>query len=310
MTGKPAGRRTIPPLKALATLECVVRHGSVTLAADELCLTHGAVSKQLATLTAWVGQPLFSDNRRKMVPTAAARRLAKGVEQGMAPIYAAVDDVRGTAAAMADLHVIAPATLAMYWLIPQLPALRRSGLKIKTHVRYTHARDHWTDFPFDVAIRPDDEAPEAYRCAPIFADRLGLVAAPGLASVVRTADDLRHVTVLESETRPGELDAWLAALSLGRSDIGVIEAVEHNYVAIEAALTGQGAVVAPLTVVGRHLAGGTLVQLLAQTTVPGPRFSAVYDPRSAGGRHAGPFTDWLRAIAAEGMPPTLARVAG
>ena len=292
-------RRTIPPLKALATLECVVRHRSVSLAADELCLTHGAVSKQLAKLSAWIGQPLFADNRRRMVPTAAALRLAKGAEIGMQSIYEALDDVCRAPSDQPHLQVIAPATLAMYWLIPRLPALRRSDPKMKTDVRYTHTRDKWTDLPFDVAIRADQETPEAYRRSPVFRDVLGLVAAPCSASALRSRDELRRSTLLESETRPGELDRWLSSAGLARSEVGTIESFEHNYVAIEAALTGQGAVVAPLTVVGNHLARGTLVQISPDVTVSGPEFIAVYDPRSAGARHARAFASWLSALAAE-----------
>ena len=57
MTAKPS----LPPFKALVALECVVRHRSVSRAAEELCVTHGAVSKQLALLTDWLGRPLFTD---------------------------------------------------------------------------------------------------------------------------------------------------------------------------------------------------------------------------------------------------------
>lgn len=299
------GRRMIPPLKALATLECVVRHRSVSLAAEELCVTHGAVSKQLTTLAAWIGQPLFLDNRRRMVPTPAALRLAKGVETGMSTIYEALDDVQAATAEECDLRVIAPATLAMYWLIPRLPTLRRSGLKIKAHVRYTHTYDSWQDLPFDVAIRTDREPPSVYRRSPLFSDVLGLVAAPAVAATVRSSDDLCRLTVLESETRPGELDAWLSAFGGNRSDLGAIETYEHNYVAIEAAVTGQGAVVAPLAVVGTHLARSTLAQVLPEVTVPGPDFAAIYDPRSAGGRHARSFANWLRTLAPSTDAPAL-----
>ena len=293
-------RRAIPPLKALATLECVVRHRSVSLAADELCVTHGAVSKQLTTLAAWVGQPLFADNRRRMVPTAAALRLAGGVETGMRAIYAALDEVREDAAEEPHLRVVAPATLAMYWLIPRLPALRRSALRIKAQVQHTHTHENWQDLSFDLAIRSDGEVPMAYEGSPLFRDVLGLVAAPGLAAAVRSPAELREATVLESETRPGEVDDWLSSAGLSRADVGTTETFEHNYIAIEAALTGQGAIVAPLAVVGNHLARATLEQVLPDVTIPGPEYVAIHDPRSVGARHARAFAGWLRAIASDG----------
>ena len=293
------GRRAIPPLKALATLECVVRHRSVSLAADELCVTHGAVSKQLTTLAAWIGQPLFADNRRRMVPTAAALRLAGGVETGMRAIYEALDAVRDEADEEPHLRVLAPATLAMYWLIPRLPALRRSALKVKAQVQHTHTHEPWRDLAFDLAIRSDGDVPEAYDRSPLFRDVLGLVAVPELATALSTPDALRHVPLLESETRPGEVDDWLSSAGLSRADVGGTETFEHNYIAIEAALTGQGVIVAPLAVVGNHLARGTLERVMPDVTIPGPEYVAIHDPRSTGARHARAFAGWLRAMATE-----------
>lgn len=213
----------------------------------------------------------------------------------MTAIYQALDDVQGDAASQQNLRVIAPATLAMYWLIPRLPALRRSGLRIKAHVRYTHTQDNWQEQPFDIAIRSDGDTPSDCRRRPLFADRLGLVAAPDVGAAIDCRDALRGLTVLESETRPGELDAWLASVSRSRHDLGAIEVFEHNYVAIEAALIGTGAVLAPLAVVGNHLARGSLVQVLPDCTVSGPRFVAVYRPRSKGSRPLQGFMDWLES---------------
>src|SRR5262249_11269311 len=113
-----AARRATPPLKALATLECVVRHRSVSLAAEELCVTHAGVSKQLTGFAVWLGRPLFADIHRRMVPTLAALRLAQGVELGLRSIHEALDEICGVTGPEPQLRVIAPATLAMYWLIP------------------------------------------------------------------------------------------------------------------------------------------------------------------------------------------------
>ncbi len=305
------GRRQIPPLKGLATLECVVRHQSVTLAADELCVTHGAVSKQLAALAAWIGQPLFADNRRRMVPTPAGLRLAEAVATGMRGIYDALDEVQGvTVDADAHLQVFAPATLAMYWLIPRLPVLRRSGLKMKAEVRHTHTYENWQDQPFDLAILAGQRLPASYERAPVFRDRLGLVASPEVAADIGAVEDLDGLTLLESETRPGELDDWLTATGTSRSRCGTVETFDHNYIAIEAALTGHGAVVAPLAVVGNHLGRGSLVRVLPESTIPGPEFNAVYDPRSTSAVSARAFAGWLRSLASQDVARTVPPRAG
>src|SRR5262245_65371372 len=133
-------KRSLPPLKSLVALEAVVRHGSVTTAAAELCVTHGAISKHIAGLEDWLGMPLFLDNRRRMVPTASALTLAEGVGTAIAAIEQSLDAVQPTRHAATDtvLEIIAPATFAMHWLIPRLPDLKRSDATLKVRVRPTH----------------------------------------------------------------------------------------------------------------------------------------------------------------------------
>ncbi len=215
----------------------------------------------------------------------------------MRAIYEALDEVRGVTNREPHLQVLVPATLAFYWLLPRLAALRQSGLKLKADVRHTNTHENWLDVPFDIEIRSDREIPSANARVSIFHDRLGLVAAPKLADVFRKKGGVCALTFLESETRPGQLDDWLTCAGLARDELRRVEAFERNYIAIEAALIGQGAIVAPLAVVGNHLVRGSLVQLLADITVVGSEFSAVYDRLADNARYARAFAGWLQTMA-------------
>ncbi len=66
----------LPPLNTLLPFEATVRHMSVTRAAQELHLTHGAVSRQILNLERALGTPLFERRARSMRPTAAGQQLA------------------------------------------------------------------------------------------------------------------------------------------------------------------------------------------------------------------------------------------
>src|SRR3546814_13968466 len=100
---------------------------SVTAAAAELSVTHSAVSKQLALLEDWLGQPLFAEKRRGMIPTAAMGCLCEAARSAFDQLQAAVDEVSSGSVSTAPLRVIAPATLARRWLIPRLPDFRPSS---------------------------------------------------------------------------------------------------------------------------------------------------------------------------------------
>ena len=67
--------RRLPPLNALKAFEAAARHESFTRAAEELCVTQGAVSHQVKALEAEIGTPLFERHSRGMTLTGAGRRL-------------------------------------------------------------------------------------------------------------------------------------------------------------------------------------------------------------------------------------------
>ena len=52
--------RRLPPLNALKAFEAAARHESFTRAAEELCVTQGAVSHQVKALEAELGLKLFN----------------------------------------------------------------------------------------------------------------------------------------------------------------------------------------------------------------------------------------------------------
>lgn len=58
--------RRLPPLNSLRAFEAAARLGSFTLAADELCVTHGAISRHVQQLEAWLGRPLFERHNRRV----------------------------------------------------------------------------------------------------------------------------------------------------------------------------------------------------------------------------------------------------
>ena len=67
--------RRLPPLNALRAFEAAARHASITRAADELFVTHGAVSRQIKGLEEALGVALFKRANRQISLTPAGERL-------------------------------------------------------------------------------------------------------------------------------------------------------------------------------------------------------------------------------------------
>ena len=111
-------RRSLP-LNALRVFEVAARTGSYAEAGTELVLTHGAVSRQIGLLEAWLGQRLFVRTGRRMTPTPAARAFAAEVSLSFDRMTEAAEAC-GRPSARHLLRVSAPTTFAIRWLIPRL----------------------------------------------------------------------------------------------------------------------------------------------------------------------------------------------
>src|SRR5712672_3911924 len=114
-------RPRLPPLNAIKAFEAAARLGSFTRAAEELRVTHGAVSRQIRVLEEWLGTSLFVRTSRNAVPTRAGTDLL--AEAGPALDRLASASVRlqsGGSEARGVLHISALPTFAMRWLIPRL----------------------------------------------------------------------------------------------------------------------------------------------------------------------------------------------
>lgn len=292
-------RRNLPPLKAMVAFEAVARIGSVTGAADELGVTHSAVSKQLAMLEAWLGVPLFASNRRQMLPTAAASQLASATGAALDLMASAIGTMAPQSAPEV-LRVIAPATFAMRWLIPRLPAFqakvgRTHAGNVDVLVRPTHTTENWADIPFDVVIRRGDALPADLRGVALFREEITLVAREDVlgARAALGPSQVIGSRLLEAVTRPGELSRWLIAAGLSPDLATGATRFGHFYIALEAALAGQGLLAAPIEVVGDLLARGELMEPFPELRIAGPDYRLGYDSAGPHAPLAAAFADWI-----------------
>jgi LysR family transcriptional regulator, glycine cleavage system transcriptional activator len=84
--------RRLPPLNASKAFEAAARHGSFTRASAELCVAHGAVSRQIRAVEEWLGVKLFV--RRNAIPTEAGTALLNETGPALDRLAAAAQRVR------------------------------------------------------------------------------------------------------------------------------------------------------------------------------------------------------------------------
>jgi LysR family glycine cleavage system transcriptional activator len=89
--------RSLPPLNALRAFEAFGRRGRMTLAADELCVTHGAISRQIRQLEDHLGVALTEGPRNRLTLTETGLTLAQALTLALDQIEAALPRAAGPA---------------------------------------------------------------------------------------------------------------------------------------------------------------------------------------------------------------------
>ena len=239
--------RKLPPLNAIRAFEAAGRHVSFTRAAAELHVTHGAVSRQVAQLEAWLGTALFLRKPSQLSLTEAGQSY-------LAEATAALDRL-----ALASLHLLdqvppsvlrvnAPPTFAMRWLIPRLSGFQRRRPGVEVRMTTSLAPVRFEADGYDVAIRGAQAPLAGCVSVPFMTELIVPVCHTDLAEKGRLREprDLAAQTLISYGTEPYSWPDWLAAAGAGELRPAGALRFEQMYFALQAAAEGLGVVLVPV----------------------------------------------------------------
>lgn len=261
-------RRYLPSLSLLTAFEAVLRTGSTAAAARELDLTQGAVSRLVQNLEGQVGQPLFLRERRRLIPTEAARAYGRDVTRALDLIARASMELSANPGGGVLSLAILPA-FGTRWLAPRLPAFLSAHPGITINLATRLKRFNFAAEGFDAAIHFGADDWRGAGHLHLFEETLVACAAPGFlaAHPVQTPSDLLGLPLLQIETRPTAWPDWFRAQ-------GVSAALPRGM------LFDQ---FAPMTQAAIHGLGVALLpEFLAQPEIAEGRLAPVGEARSAG----------------------------
>jgi LysR family glycine cleavage system transcriptional activator len=286
----------LPPLKALRVFEVAARTGSYAAAADELGLTHGAVSRHVATLEGWLGQTLFRREGRRMVATPTAAMFAGEVAHALAIITRAAE-ASGRPTTRRILRVSAPTSFAMRWLIPRLDRFHGDHPLIEVAVTTVSTALEELRGGFDVAIRRGARSggwPQ-HHAVPVLDDVDTLIASPALLKrkPIKEAADIEGHVLLGSETRAGDWSDWLNAAGLPHLLSHPRQNFDHFFVTRQAIEDGLGIGVGPLPMLSIDIATERLAAPLPAITVQRTGYVALVPAHREREPMLDAFTDWL-----------------
>lgn len=296
-------RRQLPSLNALRAFEAFGRHGRMTLAADELCVTHGAVSRQIRQLEEHLGVTLTEGPRSRLRLTEAGLKLAQALSPAFDQIEAAVP--RAVEAGPRPLVVSCLPTFAMKWLIPRLPRFQAAHPDVPVRVAESNGPFDFKADGIDLAIRmrsPDTVVTYDAVATPFMDHYHGPVMAPELATSPMTLEQVFAMPRLLTRTFAESWSDWARNFELAHLPPAVSEQeFDHYFYMIEAAAAGLGVAIGPWAFVQRDLASGRLVAPLGFT--PGRARIVAVTPPDGATEQAVLFRNWLVAEGASTPSP-------
>ena len=235
----------LPPLNALRVFEAAGRHCSVTLAAAELHVTPGAVSRQIKLLEATLGIELFARNNREVRLTAESALYLNALTDGFRRMNAATARLRD-ARQERPLRIMCSGNVATRWLFPRLRQFHTScpNRQVLLTTSLTTATAAFDADTADCVIRlGSDPWPADMVAHRLFDSELTPICSPDLLetgpSLERPEDLLQH-TLLYSELRPEGWRRWLALANLPPLESFNTQCFESSALAYEAASEGLG----------------------------------------------------------------------
>jgi LysR family transcriptional regulator, glycine cleavage system transcriptional activator len=280
----------LPPLPALRAFEAVSRLDSVVRAAEELHVTHGAVSQQLRALEEFLGFALIRRNGRRLTITEDGRLYAWRLRAALNDIINATADV--LALPRSDELVVAlTPSFGAHWLVRRLPSFCVANPDLKVTLR---AGLNFVDFNVDrvdAAIRIGPGGWEGVSHLRLFDDDLVVVAAARFnkGKLPRTPAAIMRAPLVRSVE---SWSPWLVAAGLPDTPLAGPIYTDSNLV-IEAVRQGQGITLTRRSLAHDLLRSGELVQLSDIVVPYNTPYWLIWPVRSEGTAKLTAFANWL-----------------
>ncbi|MER8477821.1 transcriptional regulator GcvA [Mesorhizobium sp. M1163] len=286
--------RKLPPLTTLPSFEAAARLLSFSKAAEELHVTHGAISRAIKNLEDQLGVQLFERGTRSVSLTAVGEPYARAVREVLDQLAAA------TAAATArysssTLNVSTSDGFAGRWLVPRLYRFHRAHGDIDVRVSTSGKLTNFLGDGIDVAVRYGSGNYAGLTSEFLTGEEVFPVCSPKLlegAHPLRTPQDLKHHTLIR-DSFPIDWATWLASAGVDGVDPQSGISFDSATFAMESAAQGEGVVLGRTMLVAADLAAGRLVRPFGHALKSPSSFYLVYPPAAIRQRKVRAFRDWL-----------------
>jgi LysR family transcriptional regulator, glycine cleavage system transcriptional activator len=288
----------LPALNALAAFEAAARHLSLTRAAAELCVTPGAVSKQVKTLEDQIGRPLFLRLHRALELTPEGQAVFHSLKDAFERVSGTIRQV-GRMDGPRTVTIGTTMAFAQLWLMPRLGDFWTAHQDIVIDHIISDRNHETSRTDIDLRVRYGDGIWPEETSALLFGDRIVAVASPGFLARhrVRSVQDLSGLPLLSVEGVDWTWTTWAEFLRQTGAPYRKLNVRRFNsyVIALQAAQAGQGVALGWLSLVKPLLARKLLSQASPAEIAAPQSFYLTWTARKPLRQEAEVLRDWLLA---------------
>jgi DNA-binding transcriptional LysR family regulator len=252
-------------MSELHAFAAAARLGSFTRAAEDLCVTQGAISRAIARLESHFGQPLLQRNAHRLTLTDAGRQLLESVAGPLAAIESA------SAALLSrdrqhHLTLSAVPTLASVWLIPRLPDFHRRYPQIRLDfVPYRRNEDFSGTTPDAAILAGTADRWPGLQCDYVIGSEMVPICHPDRAHARHEAGrwsqpaELLDEPLLYHTTAPANWQHWLWAAGVPSAAPALAKGFDQVSILVQAVKADMGVAVLQRCLVRDEIAAGRVV---------------------------------------------------
>ncbi|MBS0341859.1 MAG: LysR family transcriptional regulator [Proteobacteria bacterium] len=288
--------QALPSTRALQIFSAIARHQSLSRAAEELCLTHSALSQQMFKLEQQLGVKLLRRTTRGVSLTEVGQRFRVDVDRDLLQMQTHVRELMSLREGEISLIVGVVPALADRWLLPRLPKFLAEHPRVSVTIREFPNKLFVGEPQFDVALHYHDAVWPGTRRLPLFQECCVAVCSPG-AQFVRAAasGDFRRVPLLHLSNRPEAWLTWFSHAGVARPPTNCLAGHRFDLFStlLEAVRSGLGAALVPTFVAERELRSDDLVRAHRHVQDRTNEYAVFMPDHKSADEHVTAFVRWL-----------------
>ncbi len=279
-------------LNGLRALEAVGRLGALGPAADELGVSPGAVSQQIIKAERQLGKPVFHRQGKRLVPTEFGAELLPGLREGFQILTRSVENALHRSDDVLTISV-AP-VLASKWLVPRLTEFSALNPSIRIRIDATIDLADPDHSDIDLALRVGGGNWPNVDAELLLPQEIFPVCAPAIAETLHEPADLLSVPAVIDVHSVLSWDVWLKAHGLPAGAMKTGHSFTDASLCLDAAIAGQGALLAWQTLAEYALGKGMLVAPFRERIPTGLGYYLVTAKNRRDPDKVAHFRQWIR----------------